>query len=67
MNHKNYFIDEDDWSIKNEQKKFMDQNGFYNDSEDHHQDIIEQLKKGNSQAAIQAVKRNWMQILNFES
>lgn len=49
------------------EKKFMDQNGFYNDSEDHHQDIIEQLKKGNSQAAIQAVKRNWMQILNFES
>jgi len=48
------------------EKQFMDENGFYEGSEDHHEKIIDSLKKGDNMAAIASLKTNWMQILDFK-
>jgi DNA-binding GntR family transcriptional regulator len=49
------------------EKGFMDENGFYKDSEHHHDIIIEHLEKNETQQAAQILRDNWMQILNYTS
>lgn len=47
------------------EKNFMDEHGFYNDSEKHHEVIIESLENGKIENAVHSLKANWMQILDF--
>lgn len=47
------------------EKQFMEEHGFYDDSEQHHEIIIENLQLGKINKAVSALKLNWMQILDF--
>lgn len=48
------------------EKEFMDEHGFYNDSESHHHKIINALEQGNKAEATTIIKANWLQILNYQ-
>ncbi|PTX61455.1 GntR family transcriptional regulator [Kordia periserrulae] len=49
------------------EKGFMDENGFYKESEHHHDTMIVLLEKNETQEAAQILRDNWMQILNYTS
>jgi DNA-binding GntR family transcriptional regulator len=49
------------------EKGFMDENGFYKESEHHHDKMIAHLEKNETKEAAQIVRDNWMQILNYTS
>ena len=47
------------------EKGFMDANGFYKDSEHHHDTIIVHLEHNRKDEAFEILLANWMQILNY--
>ena len=49
------------------EKDFMDENGFYKDSEHHHDQMIAHLEKNETKEAARILRDNWMQILNYTS
>lgn len=49
------------------EKGFMDANGFYKESEHHHDTIIQLLEQKENGKASKVLQDNWMQILNYMS
>ena len=46
--------------------EFMKHVKFHNDSEDHHDQIIENIKNNDIKYAVNLLKDNWIQILKFQ-
>jgi DNA-binding GntR family transcriptional regulator len=47
------------------EKGFMEEHGFYEDSSNHHEGIIKCLEENNIPAAVELLKKNWLQIIEY--